>query len=61
MDFMYTCEVDEGSLAVSTETSLATVLDDDYVYNHVWPDSPAGDWLVNYADMTLEEIERYDL
>lgn len=38
------------------QLGVATVLDDNYVYIYVWPNSPARDWLVNYADMTIGEL-----
>jgi hypothetical protein len=28
---------------------------------YVRPDSPAGDWLVNYADMTMDEFDRFEM
>lgn len=43
-----------------TQLGASTVLDDNYVYIYVRPDSPARDWLVNYADMTLDEFEQYN-
>ena len=42
------------------QLGVATVLDDTNVYIYVWPNSPASDWLVNYADMEMEEFERLD-
>ncbi|RQG89168.1 hypothetical protein EA462_12435 [Natrarchaeobius halalkaliphilus] len=40
-----------------TQLGVSTVLDDEYIYLYVHPNSPARDWLVNYADTTLEEFE----
>lgn len=68
-DYEATILVDdlEGLVDVAIDTNkrvikdeqlgVSTVLDDDYVYVYVRPDSPAGDWLVNYADMTIDEFE----
>ncbi|WP_049984254.1 DUF5305 domain-containing protein [Halorubrum sp. BV1] len=43
------------------QLGVSTVLDGDYVYVYVRPDSPAEDWLVNYADMTMDELEQFDV
>lgn len=43
------------------QLGVSTVLDDEYVYVYVRPDSPARDWLVNYADTTLDDFERHGL
>ncbi|WP_241996948.1 DUF5305 family protein, partial [Halorubrum sp. SD626R] len=43
------------------QLGVSTVLDGDYVYVYVRPDSPAEDWLVNYADMTMDEFEQFDV
>lgn len=40
-----------------TELGVSTVLDNDYVYVYIHPNSPAKDWLVNYADTTLDEFD----
>lgn len=42
------------------QLEVSTVLDEDYVYIYVHPGSPARDWLVNYADTTMDEFERHD-
>ncbi|MFC6887812.1 DUF5305 domain-containing protein [Halorubrum trueperi] len=42
------------------QLGVSTVLDGEYVYVYVRPDSPAGEWLVNYADTTMAEFEEYD-
>lgn len=39
------------------ELGVSAVLDNDYVYVYVHPDSPARDWLVNYADTTMDEFD----
>lgn len=39
------------------QLGVSTVLDGDYVYLFVRPDSPARDWLVEYADTTIGEFE----
>lgn len=43
------------------QLGVSTVLDEEYVYVYVRPDSPARDWLVNYADTTLDDFERHGL
>lgn len=43
-----------------TQLGVSTVLDNDYIYMYVRPDSPARNWLVNYADTTLDEFESYE-
>jgi len=43
------------------ELGVSTVLDGEYIYVYVRPDSPAGDWLVNYADMTMDEFDRFEM
>ena len=40
-----------------TELGVSTVLDNEYVYVYIHPNSPAKDWLVNYADTTLDEFD----
>lgn len=42
------------------QLGVSTVLDDNYIYIYVRPDSPARDWLLNYADTTLDESDRYE-
>ncbi|TKX72483.1 hypothetical protein EXE46_15805 [Halorubrum sp. GN11_10-6_MGM] len=71
-DYEQTILVDdlEGLVDVAIDTNkrvikdeqlgVSTVLDGDYVYVYVRPDSPAEDWLVNYADTTMEEFDSYD-
>jgi len=71
-DYEATILVDdlEGLVDVAIDTNkrvikdeqlgVSTVLDSDYIYVYVRPDSPAGDWLVNYADMTMDEFDEYD-
>ncbi|MUW14250.1 hypothetical protein GJ633_05945 [Halorubrum sp. CBA1125] len=71
-DYEATILVDdlEGLVDVAIDTNkrvikdeqlgVSTVLDGDYIYVYVRPDSPAEDWLVNYADMTMDEFEEYD-
>lgn len=39
------------------ELGVSAVLAENYVYIYVHPDSPARDWLMNYADVTMEEFE----
>lgn len=39
------------------QLGVSTVLDGDYVYVYVRPDSPAKDWLMNYADTTLDDLD----
>lgn len=41
------------------QLGVSTVLDDNYIYIYVRPDSPARDWLVNYADTTLDEFDQH--
>ncbi|MGM0605865.1 MAG: DUF5305 domain-containing protein [Halobacteriota archaeon] len=43
-----------------SQLGVSTVLDNDYIYIYVRPDSPARDWLVNYADTTIDEFQRYE-
>ena len=38
---------------------MSTVLDSDYAYIYVRPDSPAIDWLFNQADTTMEETNEF--
>ena len=71
-DYEATILVDdlEGLVDVAIDTNkrvikdeqlgVSTVLDGEYIYVYVQPDSPAGDWLVNYADMTMDEFESTD-
>jgi hypothetical protein len=40
------------------QLGVSTVLDDNYIYIYVRPDSPASDWLVQYADTTLDNFDR---
>lgn len=40
------------------ELGVSAVLDDNFVYIYVHPNSPARDWLVNYADVTMDEFQR---
>ncbi len=40
------------------QLGVSTVLDDNYIYLYIRPDSPARDWLINYADTTLNEFKR---
>ena len=71
-DYEATILVDdlEGLVDVAIDTNkrvikdeqlgVSTVLDGEYIYVYVQPDSPASDWLVNYADMTMDEFESYE-
>jgi len=71
-DYEATILVDdlEGLVDVAIDTNkrvikdeqlgVSTVLDGEYIYVYVQPDSPAGDWLVNYADMTMDEFDSTD-
>ena len=71
-DYEATVLVDdlEGLVDVAIDTNkrvikdeqlgVSTVLDGDFAYLYVRPDSPASDWLVNYADMTLDEFQEFD-
>lgn len=71
-DYEQTVLVDdlEGLIDVAIDTNkrviedpqlgVSTVLDDNYIYIYVRPDSPARDWLVNYADTTLDDFEQYE-
>ncbi|TQQ83017.1 hypothetical protein EGH24_06185 [Halonotius terrestris] len=43
-----------------TQLGVFTVLDDAYIYIYIRPDSAARDWLVNYADTTIDEFDEYD-
>ena len=43
-----------------TQLGVFTVLDDAYIYIYVQPDSAARDWLVNYADTTIDEFDDYE-
>ncbi|OYR58994.1 DUF5305 domain-containing protein [Halorubrum halodurans] len=70
-DYEATILVDdlEGLVDVAIDTNkrvikdeqlgVSTVLDGDYIYVFVRPDSPAEDWLVNYADMTMDEFDQF--
>ncbi|WP_241989535.1 DUF5305 family protein, partial [Halorubrum sp. SP9] len=42
------------------QLGVCTVLDGEFAYLYVQPDSPASDWLVNYADMTMDEFQEFD-
>ena len=71
-DYEATILVDdlEGLVDVAIDTNkrvikdeqlgVSTVLDGDFAYLYVRPDSPASDWLVNYADMTIDEFREVD-
>lgn len=71
-DYEATILVDdlEGLVDVAIDTNkrvikdeqlgASTVLDGEYIYVYVRPDSPASDWLVNYADTTIDEFDSYD-
>lgn len=43
------------------QLGVSTVLDEEYSYIYVHPGSPARDWLLNYADETIDEFEQYDI
>ena len=70
-DYEATILVDdlEGLVDVAIDTNkrvikdeqlgVATVLDSDYAYIYVRPDSPAGDWLFNQADTTMDEFDQF--
>ena len=72
-DYEATVLVDdlEGLVDVAIDTNkrvikdeqlgVSTVLDGEYVYVYVRPDSPAEDWLVNSADMTMDEFGQFDV
>ena len=61
----------EGLIDVAIDTNkrviedqqlgVSVVLDNEYVYLYVRPDSPARDWLVNYADTNLDEFDPHQL
>lgn len=69
-DYEQTILVDdlEGLVDVAIDTNkrvikdeqlgVSTVLDSEYIYVYVRPDSPAEDWIVNYADTTMDEFDR---
>lgn len=40
------------------QLGVSTVLDDNYIYLYVRPDSPAREWLVEYADTTMDEFDQ---
>lgn len=42
------------------QLGVSTVLDEEYSYIYVHPGSPARDWLLNYADETIDEFESHD-
>lgn len=42
------------------QLEVSTVLDDNYVYIYIHPDSPAKDWLTGFADETIDDTENYD-
>ncbi|MGM0718144.1 MAG: DUF5305 family protein, partial [Halobacteriota archaeon] len=68
-DYEATIVVDdlEGLVDVAIDTNkrvikdeqlgVSTVLDDDYAYLYIRPDSPASEWLFNQADTTMEELD----
>ena len=70
-DYEATILVDdlEGLVDVAIDTNkrvikdeqlgVSTVLDSDYAYIYVRPDSPASDWLFNQADTTMEEMNEF--
>jgi hypothetical protein len=43
-----------------TQLGVFTVLDDAYIYIYIQPDSAARDWLVNYADTTIDEFDEFE-
>lgn len=71
-DYESTILVDdlEGLVDVAIDTNkrvikdeqlgVSTVLDGEYVYIYVRPDSPASDWLMNYADTTLDDMNQFE-
>jgi hypothetical protein len=70
-DYEATILVDdlEGLVDVAIDTNkrvikdeqlgVSTVLDNDYAYVYVRPDSPASDWLFSQADTTMEEMDQF--
>ncbi|AHG01252.1 hypothetical protein HALLA_02420 (plasmid) [Halostagnicola larsenii XH-48] len=42
------------------QLGVSTVLDEEYSYIYVHPGSPARDWLLNFADETIDEFESND-
>lgn len=42
------------------QLGVSTVLDDTYIYIYIQPDSPARDWLISYADTTIDEFDEYE-
>lgn len=70
-DYEATILVDdlEGLVDVAIDTNkrvikdeqlgVSTVLDNDYAYIYVRPDSPASDWLFSQADTTMEEMNQF--
>ncbi|MDJ1433734.1 DUF5305 domain-containing protein [Halostagnicola sp. A-GB9-2] len=42
------------------QLGVSTVLDEEYSYIFVHPGSPARDWLLSYADETIDEFEGHD-
>lgn len=54
--------IDSNKRVIKDEQlGVSTVLDEDYAYIYVPPNSPASDWLVNYADVTMDEFEDGDV
>ena len=72
-DYEATILVDdlEGLVDVAIDTNkrvikdeqlgVSTVLDSDYAYIYVRPDSPASEWLFSQADTTMDEMEEFQL
>ncbi len=40
-----------------TQLGVSTVIDNDIVYVYIHPGSPAREWLVTYADQTMDDFE----
>jgi hypothetical protein len=52
--------IDTNNRVIKDEQlGVSAVLADRYVYIYILPDSPARDWLLNYADMSFDEFDQF--
>lgn len=42
------------------QLQVSTVLDDNYVYIYIHPDSPAKEWLIGFSDEKIGDTENYE-
>lgn len=52
--------IDTNNRVIKDEQlGVNAVLADNYVYIYILPDSPARDWLINYADTSFDEFDQF--